>query len=497
MPVIKRSVEPIYVCRGEIPKDARNELEAVAVNTLSGVIFQLSSLAYHAENIFGELFKEATSIFDRTCNAQKRIDQLSDKVTKLDSTIEEISLQSINMQKAFKMTIHCDSQVTARSTIPDAMQEVYENSEPVPELDSLNEFRSDGKSSLKFYTDPNYFFELWMEKMNKELESKKRKKKKAREKKSRDSSKGKVKAIPKKQYKNVPTWEMNPHTKKVTTETIPTGRPPSVPAPIQDSDSYLPPPPNASPAHSSMSKRNSSASSIGRPSSVPPPPPVVSPSKGPAPPPPPPVMGVGQPVAPPPPPPPPGQVSHGGGNTFPPPPPPTITQGVTGPPPPPPVGIGGTTAPPPPPPPPISGPPAPPPPLAPGMAAPPGVPPPPSGGVAPPPPPTTGSGLGGPDSLTSALLQQGKRLAPASDRALNPPPDDQGDEDDRNDLLNAIRKGMQLKKAQERKLNEKKQDEKQGMDVASILARRIAMELSDSEDDDDDDYSSDDWNDDD
>lgn len=90
--------------------------------------------------------------------------------------LTSVSLQSINMQKAFKMTIHCDSQVTARSTIPDAMQEVYENSEPVPELDSLNEFRSDGKSSLKFYTDPNYFFELWMEKMNKELESKKRKK---------------------------------------------------------------------------------------------------------------------------------------------------------------------------------------------------------------------------------------------------------------------------------------------------------------------------------
>ena len=55
--------------------------------------------------------------------------------------------------------------------------------------------------------------------------------------------------------------------------------------------------------------------------------------------------------------------------------------------------------------------------------------------------------------------------------------------------------GMQLKKAQERKLNEKKQDDKQGMDVASILARRIAMELSDSEDDDDDDYSSSGWSD--
>ena len=47
--------------------------------------------------------------------------------------------------------------------------------------------------------------------------------------------------------------------------------------------------------------------------------------------------------------------------------------------------------------------------------------------------------------------------------------------------------GMNLKKAQERKLNEKK-DDKQVMDVASILARRIAVELSDS----DDDYGSDD-----
>ena len=74
------------------------------------------------------------------------------------------------------MTIHYDSQVTARSTIPDAMLEVYENSEPVPDLNSLNRFRDDGKKSLKFYTDPSYFFELWKEKMNKELESRKKKK---------------------------------------------------------------------------------------------------------------------------------------------------------------------------------------------------------------------------------------------------------------------------------------------------------------------------------
>ena len=55
--------------------------------------------------------------------------------------------------------------------------------------------------------------------------------------------------------------------------------------------------------------------------------------------------------------------------------------------------------------------------------------------------------------------------------------------------------GMNLKKAQERKLNEKK-DEKQVMDVASILARRIAMELSDSDDDDGSDEDGSGWSDD-
>ena len=74
------------------------------------------------------------------------------------------------------MTIHYDTEATARSTMPDAMLTVYNNSEPVPDLNSLNVFREDGKMSLKFYTNPSFFFELWKEEMNKELENKKRKK---------------------------------------------------------------------------------------------------------------------------------------------------------------------------------------------------------------------------------------------------------------------------------------------------------------------------------
>lgn len=34
-----------------------------------------------------------------------------------------------------------------------------------PPLDKLNPYREDGRDGLKFYTDPNYFFELWRQEM--------------------------------------------------------------------------------------------------------------------------------------------------------------------------------------------------------------------------------------------------------------------------------------------------------------------------------------------
>ena len=80
------------------------------------------------------------------------------------------------MQKAFRMTIHSDQQVVTRETLTHAMLQVYESSDPVPDLNRLNAFRGDGKEGLKFYTNPSYFFELWIDKMSKELESRKKKK---------------------------------------------------------------------------------------------------------------------------------------------------------------------------------------------------------------------------------------------------------------------------------------------------------------------------------
>ena len=87
-----------------------------------------------------------------------------------------VSLQDINIKKAFKSTVVTDQQVVGRATLPKSMSERYNNCDAPPRLQDMNSYRDDGKDALKFYTDPTYFFELWREEMKKEQDRKKKKK---------------------------------------------------------------------------------------------------------------------------------------------------------------------------------------------------------------------------------------------------------------------------------------------------------------------------------
>ncbi|XP_026473453.1 wiskott-Aldrich syndrome protein family member 2 isoform X2 [Ctenocephalides felis] len=172
MPIPKRLVEPVHVARGTIPEDfpLPSELEAATNGTLANTVRQLSSLSRHAEDLFGELAKEAGNISERTNSLQARIDRLAIKVNHLDSTVEEVSLQDIHMRKAFKSNVVFDQQIFSRDTMPTAMLETYQLCDKPPPLHKLNCYRDDGKDGLKFYTDPNYFFELWRQEMLKDTE---------------------------------------------------------------------------------------------------------------------------------------------------------------------------------------------------------------------------------------------------------------------------------------------------------------------------------------
>lgn len=74
------------------------------------------------------------------------------------------------MRKAFKSSVVYDQQVVSRESIPAAIKEIYLMCDKPPPLDKLNPYREDGKDGLKFYTDANYFFDLWKQEMLKDTE---------------------------------------------------------------------------------------------------------------------------------------------------------------------------------------------------------------------------------------------------------------------------------------------------------------------------------------
>ncbi|XP_005748009.1 wiskott-Aldrich syndrome protein family member 3 isoform X1 [Pundamilia nyererei] len=176
MPLVKRNIEPRHLCRGALPDGVTSELECVTNTTLAAIIKQLGSLSRHAEDIFGELFNEANSFYLRMSSLQERVDQLAVKVTQLDSTVEEVSLQDINMRKAFKSSTIQDQQVVSRTSVPNPVVEMYHRCDKPPPLNILTPYRDDKKDALKFYTDPSYFFNLWKEKMLQATEDKRKEK---------------------------------------------------------------------------------------------------------------------------------------------------------------------------------------------------------------------------------------------------------------------------------------------------------------------------------
>ncbi|KAG7484264.1 hypothetical protein MATL_G00047370 [Megalops atlanticus] len=499
MPLVKRSIEPRHLCRGALPDGVTSELECVTNSTLAAIIKQLGSLSRHAEDIFGELFNEANSFYMRMNSLQERVDLLAVKVTQLDSTVEEVSLQDINMRKAFKSSTIQDQQVVSRTSIPNPVMEMYHRCDKPPPLNILSPYRDDKKDGLKFYTDPSYFFNLWKEKMLQATENKRKEKRRQKEQKQVEDPSREVKKVRKARNRRQ-EWNMMAYDKEFRPDTRLTPSPyhgmssegslsPDNRSVMSDVGEHSFP---ASPNHPSQQVSGSSsysavegrelltapsqtqsldrayrppaiapgrqANSLGRVQPPHGPPPIDPALNGPRP------QAVkdysGQ------------QMPEGFVPPAPPPPPPLIPSAQTAfdspavPPTLPPSTMAAMSRPYSP-----SPPPAPPSSYVPSPSHPP------SGGppVAPPPPPP------GPPTH---VLSPARAAAPPSGEVL--PRKGQVPlipmSDARSDLLAAIRRGIQLRKVQEQREQEAKK-EPVGNDVATILSRRIAVEYSESDDD--------------
>ena len=77
----------------------------------------------------------------RGSSLQARIDKLAVKVTQLDSNVEEVTLQEIQLRKAFRSSQSFDQQVVCRESMPKSMLEQYLACDKPPPLDKLNPYR--------------------------------------------------------------------------------------------------------------------------------------------------------------------------------------------------------------------------------------------------------------------------------------------------------------------------------------------------------------------
>ncbi|XP_056347416.1 actin-binding protein WASF3-like [Oenanthe melanoleuca] len=493
MPLVKRNIEPRHLCRGALPDGVTSELECVTNSTLAAIIKQLGSLSRHAEDIFGELFNEANSFYMRMNSLQERVDLLVIKVTQLDSTVEEVSLQDINMRKAFKSSTVQNQQVVSRNSIPNPVMEMYQRCDKPPPLNILTPYRDDKKDGLKFYTDPSYFFNLWKEKMLQATEDKRKEKRRQKEQRLVEDSTREVKKVRKARNRRL-EWNMmaydkefrpdnrfspspyhmassegslSPDNRSYASDAADHSYPasPNHPAQLLAPAAHLAPAEHKEgvlaatnpPEHVFRPATGSRQNSLTRLQQPHAPPPAEAVLNGPRPhlvkdygPQPVPMAEYFVPPAPPPPPPviPSAQTAFDSPISA----PPALAPGSAAPP-------SYTPSPPPAPPGPYSASPP-----QPGPMGPP---------VAPPPPPP------GPPAVSASPAHSASPPAAAPEPRKVPM---MPMSDARSDLLAAIRRGIQLRKVQEQWEQEAKK-EPVGNDVATILSRRIAVEYSESDDD--------------
>ncbi|KAF6040355.1 WASF2 [Bugula neritina] len=105
---------------------------------------------------FSELFEEATSIYERTCNLNNKVDMLKDSVQQFDPN--QVCSRSITLTSKSAPSQLC----------PEVWHKCIVSVRRCPTV-QVDRFRDDGKPSITLYTNPDYFVQLWIESLQKNV----------------------------------------------------------------------------------------------------------------------------------------------------------------------------------------------------------------------------------------------------------------------------------------------------------------------------------------
>ncbi|XP_071955541.1 actin-binding protein WASF3-like [Antedon mediterranea] len=181
MPLSLRDVKPVHVSRdAREMRDISKNLEHYKNFTLVNVIRQLSNLSAHAEDIFTSIHQEASDIFHRMHKLRNKVHKLSNVIDTLDPLVDDDDLEGALQKVPFYSNSTCDNNLMDITRRPKCVEEMYQRSEVMPDLECLTEFREDGKKSSDLYSNPKSFFDFWRSQQEKNLSSRGDKKRKSK-----------------------------------------------------------------------------------------------------------------------------------------------------------------------------------------------------------------------------------------------------------------------------------------------------------------------------
>uniref|UniRef100_A0A7E4VXF2 Wiskott-Aldrich syndrome protein family member n=1 Tax=Panagrellus redivivus TaxID=6233 RepID=A0A7E4VXF2_PANRE len=165
MPLTSRTVSPVHIFKGRLPANVKeDEIQCVNNGALSNLIRQMGSLSRHAHSIFDNVRNELNEHDKRVEKIHDRLQALQENLTKPEAPKKPVTNEED--QKQFKSINRIDRHPLHRSTMPAALKELYDQCDDPPKLHLWDQFRDDPKPAIKFYTDPQYFIDLWVSEMN-------------------------------------------------------------------------------------------------------------------------------------------------------------------------------------------------------------------------------------------------------------------------------------------------------------------------------------------
>ncbi|KAL5264656.1 hypothetical protein ACHWQZ_G005665 [Mnemiopsis leidyi] len=162
MPIAQRTVEPTLVCQSRgLTSNLPPSLPSTSLIALTSIIRQLSALSKYADEMFGDVFNEASKYVYRSGKLEERVAALAQALQEKkdnENVLEDTPAPIQEKPEQHILNVY----------IPRALKEKYHEADRPPPLGVFAQLRSDGRDGMSLYTDPTLFFRQWVYNMNRE-----------------------------------------------------------------------------------------------------------------------------------------------------------------------------------------------------------------------------------------------------------------------------------------------------------------------------------------